>query len=148
MEKPRQRRLDLLFGGMTMEGKYVEGMGNVRISEEVISTIVAVAALEVKGVVALMPRPASDIKGLLPGKKTPSKNVRVDEQNGQVVIEQAAGGFPEPADRGQEGRRVHDGADGVRRQRLCAGRQAARAKGGGRGPAGAGRRARGGRAGP
>ena len=70
-----------------MEGKYVEGMGNVRISEEVISTIVAVAALEVKGVVALMPRPASDIKGLLPGKKTPSKNVRVDEQNGQVVIE-------------------------------------------------------------
>ena len=68
-----------------MEGKYVEGMGNVRISEEVISTIVAVAALEVKGVVALMPRPASDIKGLLPGKKTPSKNVRVDEQNGQEM---------------------------------------------------------------
>ena len=70
-----------------MDGKYVEGIGNVRISEDVISTIVAVAALEVKGVVALTPRPAADIKGLLPGKKTPAKNVRVDEQNGQVVIE-------------------------------------------------------------
>lgn len=70
-----------------MEGKYVEGVGNVRISEEVISTIVAVAALEVKGVTALTPRPVADIKGLLPGKKTSAKNVRVDEQNGQVIIE-------------------------------------------------------------
>ncbi len=69
-----------------MEGKYVEGLGNVRISEEVISTIVAVAALEVPGVSALTPRP-SDIKGILPGKKAPAKNVRVEEQNGQVVIE-------------------------------------------------------------
>ena len=54
----------LLFGGMTMEGKYVEGVGNVRISEEVISTIVAVAALEVKGVTALTPLPVADINGL------------------------------------------------------------------------------------
>ena len=121
-----------------MEGKYVEGIGNVRISEDVISTIVAVAALEVKGVVALTPRPAADIKGLLPGKKTPAKNVRVDEQNGQVVIE--LGVTIEFGHKLQEVslslqtevKKAVESMTGLTvscRQRLCAGRQAARAQG-------------------
>ncbi|MBQ2698139.1 MAG: Asp23/Gls24 family envelope stress response protein [Clostridia bacterium] len=69
-----------------MDGTYVEGLGNVRIAEEVLATIVATAAMEVPGVVALIPRSGPDIKGLL-SKKVPARNVRVTEQEGQVTIE-------------------------------------------------------------
>jgi len=69
-----------------MDGTYVEGLGNVRIAEEVLATIVATAAMEVPGVIALIPRSGPDIKGLL-SKKAPGRNVRVEEQDGQVTIE-------------------------------------------------------------
>lgn len=70
-----------------MDNKYYDGSGNIRISEDVLSTIVTVAAKEVEGVHALVQRSGTDIKGLITPKKSPGKGVRIDLQGGQVVIE-------------------------------------------------------------
>lgn len=50
--------------------------GNVKISEDVISTIVSVAVLETEGVANLTSSITNDLVGLI-GKKTASKNINI-----------------------------------------------------------------------
>ena len=70
-----------------MDSKYYDGSGNIRISEDVLSTIVSVTAREVDGVHSLTQRAGTDIKGLITPKKSPGKGVRIELQGGQVVVE-------------------------------------------------------------
>lgn len=50
--------------------------GNVKISEDVITTIVSVAVLETEGASNIVTSVTSDIAGLL-GKKTPGKGIKI-----------------------------------------------------------------------
>ena len=61
--------------------------GNVMISEQVISTIVAHSVTEVEGVVSLVQKPVSDISDII-GKKAWAKGLRiVIGQNDQLYID-------------------------------------------------------------
>ncbi|NLT58392.1 MAG: Asp23/Gls24 family envelope stress response protein [Clostridiales bacterium] len=70
-----------------MDNKYFEGAGNIRISEDVLCTIVSVAAMEVEGVHAMAQRSGADIKGLITPKKTAGKGVRIELDSGQVRVD-------------------------------------------------------------
>ena len=64
----------------------IQENGNLMISEDVISTIVAHAVSEVEGVVSLNTRPSADITELI-GKKTWGKGMKIviDENNALTV---------------------------------------------------------------
>jgi len=70
-----------------MDNKYLEGDGNIRISEEVICTIVRTAAKEVEGISSIVNRPGTDIKGLIPSKRNAGKGVGIELHGGQLEIE-------------------------------------------------------------
>jgi len=61
-------------------------LGNIHISEEVLSAIAAAAALEVNGVSSLAANLGSDIAELL-GKKNLTKGVRVKLEEDKVEVE-------------------------------------------------------------
>lgn len=61
-------------------------LGNIHISEEVLSAIAAAAALEVEGVSGLAANLGSDIAELL-GKKNLTKGIRVKMEEDKVSIE-------------------------------------------------------------
>ena len=70
-------------------GKYLstDALGNVQISEDVISAIVSLAASEIDGVASIGSKPSTmDIKDII-GKKGFGKNVRVDVSGGLVTID-------------------------------------------------------------
>ncbi len=63
-------------------------MGDLVISEEVIATIVTNATMDVKGVAAMAPKAAADIRGLFHKKESASKSVAVqrnDSANTTVI---------------------------------------------------------------
>lgn len=64
----------------------VEELGNIQISEEVIASIAAVAAVEVEGVASLAANLGSDIAELL-GKKNLSKGVRLQMNEDAIVVD-------------------------------------------------------------
>ncbi|HWQ50213.1 MAG TPA: Asp23/Gls24 family envelope stress response protein [Terriglobales bacterium] len=70
-----------------MEGNYTDGIGNVRISEEVVATIASVAALEVEGVCSLVPYSGGDIKKLITSKRNPGKVAKIDLAGGEITVE-------------------------------------------------------------
>ncbi len=70
-----------------MEGNYMDGIGNVRISEDVVATIASVAALEVEGVCSLVPYGGGDIKKLISGKRGLGKGVKIDLTGGEITVE-------------------------------------------------------------
>ena len=63
-----------------------EELGNIHISEEVLSAIAAAAALEVEAVSSLAANLGSDIAELL-GKKNLAKGVRVKMEDGKVEVD-------------------------------------------------------------
>lgn len=65
----------------------VEEMGSIHISEEVIASIAAVAAVEVEGVSSLAPNLGSDIAEMLGSKKNLSKGVHLQMAEDGVVVE-------------------------------------------------------------
>ncbi len=70
-------------------GKYLttEALGNIQISDDVITAIVSLAASEVDGVVSIGSKPSTmDIKDII-GKKGFGKNVRVDLSGGMITID-------------------------------------------------------------
>ncbi len=70
-------------------GKYLttEALGNIQISDDVITAIVSLAASEVDGVVSIGSKPSTiDIKDII-GKKGFGKNVRVDLSGGLITID-------------------------------------------------------------
>ena len=67
-----------------MDGKYFESEGNVKISEDVICTIIGVAVKEADGVSAVAPRSGT---GLIPSKKNTQKGIRVELHGGQLVVD-------------------------------------------------------------
>jgi uncharacterized alkaline shock family protein YloU len=70
-----------------MESSYTDGIGNVRISEEVVATIASVAALEVEGVFSLVPYSGGDIKKLISSKRSPGKVAKIDLTGGEITVE-------------------------------------------------------------
>ena len=70
-----------------MESNYTDGIGNVRISEEVVATIASVAALEVEGVSSLVPYSGGDIKKLISSKRGPGKVAKIDLTGGEITVE-------------------------------------------------------------
>lgn len=70
-----------------MESSYTDGIGNVRISEEVVATIASVAALEVEGVSSLVPYSGGDIKKLISSKRSPGKVAKIDLTGGEITVE-------------------------------------------------------------
>ena len=70
-----------------MESNYMDGIGNVRISEEVVATIASVAALEVEGVSSLVPYSGGDIKKLISSKRSPGKVAKIDLTGGEITVE-------------------------------------------------------------
>ena len=62
-----------------------EEMGTIHISEEVIASIAAVAAVEVEGVGSLSANLGTDIADLI-GKKNLSKGVRLEIAENEVVV--------------------------------------------------------------
>jgi uncharacterized alkaline shock family protein YloU len=70
-----------------MESNYTDGIGNVRISEEVVATIASVAALEVEGVCSLVPYSGGDIKKLISSKRSPGKVAKIDLTGGEITVE-------------------------------------------------------------
>ncbi len=70
-------------------GKYLttEALGNIQISDDVITAIVSLAASEVDGVVSIGSKPSTmDIKDII-GKKGFGKSVRVDLSGGMITID-------------------------------------------------------------
>ena len=70
-------------------GKYLttEALGNIQISDDVITAIVSLAASEVDGVAAIGGKPSTiDIKDII-GKKGFGKNVRVDISGSLITID-------------------------------------------------------------
>ncbi len=70
-------------------GKYLttEALGNIQISDDVITAIVSLAASEIDGVVSIGSKPSAvDIKDII-GKKGFGKNVRVDISGGMITID-------------------------------------------------------------
>lgn len=67
----------------------IEEMGSVHISEDVVSSIAAVSAVEVEGVSSLAANLGSDIAELLGSKKNLSKGVRLQTEENGVVVEMA-----------------------------------------------------------
>lgn len=63
----------------------VEEMGTIHISEEVIASIAAVAAVEVEGVGSLSANLGTDIADLL-GKKNLSKGIRLEITENEVTV--------------------------------------------------------------
>jgi len=63
-----------------------EELGNIHISEEVLSAIAAAATLEVEAVSSLAANLGSDIAELL-GKKSLAKGVRVKMEGGKIEVE-------------------------------------------------------------
>lgn len=63
--------------------------GNLKISEEVISTIAGLTTSEIKGVAGMLLRPDSpEAKaGLFGAKRSMGKAVRVDVRDGEVIID-------------------------------------------------------------
>ena len=61
--------------------------GNIKISEEVVSTIAGVATMEVKGVAGMYGSIAGDIAQIFGGKKNLSKGVKVAITDNNVVID-------------------------------------------------------------
>ncbi len=70
-----------------MEEQMIEQkMGNVKISEEVVSTIAGLAATEVKGVASMSAGLTGGIYDLI-GKKNPSKGVKIDMKEEEVALD-------------------------------------------------------------
>lgn len=70
-----------------MEEQMIEQkMGNVKISEEVVSTIAGLAATEVKGVASMSAGLTGGIYELI-GKKNPSKGVKIEMQEEEVALD-------------------------------------------------------------
>ena len=67
----------------------IEEMGSIHISEEVISSIAAAAAVEVEGVSSLAANLGSDIAELLSNRKNLSKGVRLQMTEEGVVVDVA-----------------------------------------------------------
>ncbi len=70
-------------------GKYLttEALGNIQISDDVITAIVSMAASEVEGVVSIGSKPSAvDIKDII-GKKGFGKSVRVDISGSMITID-------------------------------------------------------------
>ncbi len=70
-------------------GKYLttEALGNIQISDDVITAIVSLAASEVDGVVSIGSKPSTiDIKDII-GKKGFGKSVRVDLSGSMITID-------------------------------------------------------------
>ena len=67
----------------------IEEMGSIHISEEVVSSIAAAAAVEVEGVSSLAANLGSDIADLLSNKKNLSKGVRLQMTEEGVVVDVA-----------------------------------------------------------
>jgi uncharacterized alkaline shock family protein YloU len=70
-------------------GKYLttEALGNIQISDDVITAIVSLAASEVEGVASIGSKPSTiDIKDII-GKKGFGKSVRVDISNNLITID-------------------------------------------------------------
>ena len=67
----------------------IEEMGSVHISEDVVSSIAAVSAVEVEGVSSLAANLGSDIAGLLSTKKNLAKGVRLQMEEEGVVVDMA-----------------------------------------------------------
>ena len=67
----------------------IEEMGSIHISEEVVSSIAAAAAVEVEGVSSLAANLGSDIAELLSSKKNLSKGVRLQMTEEGVVVDVA-----------------------------------------------------------
>ena len=61
-------------------------LGNINISEEVLSVIAAAAATEVEGVGGLAANLGSDIAELLGGKKNLSKGIRITVEEESILI--------------------------------------------------------------
>ncbi len=70
-----------------MSTNYETKDGNVKISEDVISSIAAISAKECDGVSALAQKATSDIKGMISGKKSFVKGVRAEIFENDVEIE-------------------------------------------------------------
>ncbi|WP_027632908.1 Asp23/Gls24 family envelope stress response protein [Clostridium hydrogeniformans] len=66
-------------------------IGIVKISDEVISVIAAIAASEIKGVVGMNPGLTGGITQLLTGKKNSTKGVKVTVEEESTSIEMALG---------------------------------------------------------
>ena len=62
-------------------------LGNIHISEDVLAVTAAAAVLEVEGVGALAANLGSDIAGMLAGRKSLSKGVRVTMEGGTVSMD-------------------------------------------------------------
>ncbi len=67
----------------------IEEMGSIHISEEVVSSIAAAAAVEVEGVSSLAANLGSDIAELLSNRKNLSKGVRLQMTEEGVVVDVA-----------------------------------------------------------
>lgn len=67
----------------------IEEMGSIHISEEVISSIAAAAAVEVEGISSLAANLGSDIAELLSNRKNLSKGVRLQMTEEGVVVDVA-----------------------------------------------------------
>lgn len=63
-----------------------EDLGNIHISEEVLSTIAVAAALEVEGVAGLGSAHAGSDVAAMVNRKAWSKNVRLDVENDEISV--------------------------------------------------------------
>ena len=72
-----------------MENSSYKQNGNLRISEEVISTIAGLTTSEIKGVAGMLLRPvSSELKfGFFGNKRSLSKAIHVEVKDGEVIID-------------------------------------------------------------
>ena len=64
-----------------------EEKGSINISEEVLASIAASAALEVEGVASLSGSISKEIAELLGGKKNLAKGVKITSENNELTVE-------------------------------------------------------------
>jgi uncharacterized alkaline shock family protein YloU len=69
------------------EDQEEEGVGNIKIAVEVVSTIAGLATTEIEGVAGMSGTFAGGIAEILGAKKNPSKGVKVEMKETSVVID-------------------------------------------------------------